>query len=115
MAPTTSANLCPSTIDGALAPANSADRTNDLCLRYWTQLAHDDPAQGTKILRRAIARQPLMPANLDPRQLHRQLRRRHSRVRQCPAIEATRQSWYVACAKRDHDVAWWLTQRQVIA
>jgi hypothetical protein len=36
-----------------------------------------------------------MQHNLDPRQLHRQLRRRHSRVRQRFAIEATRESRYV--------------------
>jgi len=58
-------------------------------------VAHDDPAQGTDLRGRAAARQALMQHNLDPRQLHRQLRRRHSRVRQRPAIEATRQSWYV--------------------
>jgi ribosomal protein L14 len=51
-----------------------------------------------------------MPRNLDPRQLHRQLRRCYSRVRQCPALEATRQSRYVGPVKQHHDVEWRLTK-----
>jgi len=54
----------------------------------------DDSIKG--VLRRSrAAEQGLMDALLDPRKLHRQLGRRHSRVRQCPAIEAPRESWYV--------------------
>lgn len=49
-----------------------------------------------KVRRRRAAPQnshtPL--TRIDPHQLHRQLRRRHSRVCQRPAIEASRESWY---------------------
>lgn len=42
-----------------------------------------------------VREQPLMQPIPDTRQLHRQLRGRHSRVRQCLAIEATCESRYV--------------------
>ena len=38
----------------------------------------------------------LTRTELDPHQLHRQLRRRNSRVRKCFAIKEARQSWCVA-------------------
>jgi ribosomal protein L14 len=54
------------------------------------------------------AEQGLMDALLDPRKLHRQLGRRHSRMRQCPAIEAPCESRYVHDIRRGGT---WLEQK----
>ena len=59
-----------------------------------------DAAQYTELLKAAYpaikaAEQGLISALLDPRKLHRQLRRRHSRMCQRPPIETPRESRYV--------------------
>lgn len=46
---------------------------------------------------------------LDPRKLHRQFRRRHRRVRQRPALEATGQSGYAELVWMQGERDSWLT------
>jgi hypothetical protein len=55
----------------------------------------DDSIKGVPYLAMEAAEQGLISALPDPRKLHRQLGRRHSRMRQRPAIETACESRYV--------------------
>jgi hypothetical protein len=99
--PTTSANLGTT---NRRQPAQPPEQTVQTRQEPLFAIPHppgrDDSAQGTQPVRPPPARQPLMRRNLDPRKLHRQLGRCHSRVRQRSALEAARQSRYVGLVGR---------------
>ena len=102
--PTTPAvNFCKLLQDTTAQHSTARHRANTHVRRIISKLGsvkeerQDDPAQGMLGRDAPVAEKELDTdaAHLDPRQLHRQFGRRHSRVRQCVTIEARSESWYV--------------------